>query len=117
MATGVGLLIAVVLCVSISFWMAFAHEGEKNPIKGLLVVGLIWGSVVFFFLALGEILGRGVRPPDSSPPIIGTFLFAITLILGLAAILAVILILDEYFGEADLKHEMDNRRLPTEDSS
>ncbi len=115
-ATGLGLLIAVVFCVSISFWMAFAHEGEKNSKKGLLVVGLIWGSVAFFFLAFGQLWGRGVGPLNSGPLIMGTFLFAITLILGVAAILAVMLILDEYFGEADVKDEMDKRRLPTEDS-
>jgi Family of unknown function (DUF5518) len=116
-ATGVWLLIAVVFCVSIGFWMAFADEGEKNSKKGLLVVGLIWGSVAFFFLAFGQLWGSGVGPLNSGPLIMGTFLFAITLILGVAAILAVMLILDEYFGEADVKDEMDKRRLPTEDSS
>lgn len=120
-ATDVGLLITVVLCVSISFWMTFADKKAKNWKKALLVVGLIYGSVVFFFLGVRETFGlmgvkQGYPAAFNNLSVAGFFLVVIAAILGLAAILTVILILDKYVAEADIKAETERHRLPTEDS-
>ena len=117
----VRLLITVVLCVSIGFWMSFADKEAKNWKRALLVVGLIFGSMVFLFSTIFETFGLMVDQvwyPAVYDNLImaGDFLFAIAVILGLAAILAVTLILDKYVAEADLKAEMERHRLPTEDS-
>lgn len=112
MAAGMGLVITVVLCVPISFWKAFADERVKNWTPSL-VVGLLGGAVLFFFSALLE---EFEDPPSSGGRIMAGFCLAIAPILGLAGILAIILILDEHFAEDDLKDEIDRRRPPTEDS-
>ena len=48
--TGAGLLIAVVLFVSISFWIAFADKEVKSWERNLLLVGMISGLLLFLFL-------------------------------------------------------------------
>ena len=101
MATDVGLLITVILCVSISFWVTFAGKEAKNWKEGAwLFVGLICGSAIFFFLAASETFAL-VGPPEGQESatfnnlvLAGDFLGIIAVILGLAAILAFILILD-----------------------
>jgi uncharacterized membrane protein len=118
-ATDVGLLVTVVLCVSIGFWMSFADKEAKNWKRALLVVGLIFGSVVFLFLGVGETFGlMGVElsypATFNNLSMAGDFLLAIAAILGLGAVLAFILILDKYVAKADLKAEMERHRLPTE---
>jgi hypothetical protein len=101
-ATDVGLLTTIILCVYIGFRMTFVGKEAKNWKKALPVVGLICGSVVFFFLGLlvffdyAGLTGAGERDPSTLNNIsmAGDFLFIIAVILGLAAILKVILILD-----------------------
>ena len=121
-ATDVGLLITVVLCISIGFWISFADREAKNWKEGAwLIVGLIFGSAVFFLLGVGETIGlMGVElsypATFNNLSIAGDFLGAIAAILGLAAVLAFILIIDGYFAKADLKAEVDRHRLPTEDN-
>ena len=115
-ATNAALLITVFLCVYFGFRMAFADKATKNWKKALLVVGLIYGSVVFSSLGFGETVETGYFGLFNSPFIAADFLFAISAILGLAAILAVILILDKYIAEADIKAETDRHRLPKEDN-
>lgn len=101
-ATDVGLLITVIICVYIGFRMTFVGKDAKNWKKALLIVGLICGSVVFFFLNLlvcldeAGLTGAGERDPATlnSISMAGDFLGIIAAILGVAAILAFILILD-----------------------
>jgi hypothetical protein len=120
--TDVALLITVVLCVLIGFWVSFVDKKVENWKGVFLVVGLIFGSMVFLFSTIAESVGLPVDQlyyPDLYDNLImaGDFLFAIAVILGLSAIAAVILILDRYFTEVDLKAEMKRHRLPTEDSA
>jgi len=112
-ATDVGLLITVILCVSISFWTTFAEKEPKDwSTKALLIVGLICGSVTSWVSGIGETFGR-MGTEISYPAIYnnlsiaGDFLGTIAAILGLAAVLAFILILDEHVAKADIKAEMD----------
>jgi hypothetical protein len=103
------------------FWMSFADKEAKNWKRALLVIGLIFGSMVFLFSTFFETFGLAFDqlwyPAVYDNLIIaGDFLFAIAITLGLAAILAVLLILDKRFAETDLKAEMERHRLPTEDS-
>lgn len=102
--TDVGLLITIILCASISFWMMFTDKEANNSKKALLVVGLICGSVVFGFLSFAVFVDGASLGPywlQAYPAAFNNismawhFLFAIAVILGLAAILAVILILDK----------------------
>jgi hypothetical protein len=112
-ATDVGFLITVVLCISIGFWLTFEGERAKNWKKaGRLVVGLICGSVVLWFLGVGETIETGFPAPLNSLSIAADFLFATAVIMGLAAIVAFILILDKHFAEADIKAEAERHRLP-----
>jgi hypothetical protein len=100
-ATDTGLLITVILCVSISFWVTFADKEAKNWKRGApLIVGFICASVVCWFLGVGETFGlMGVEMAHPATfnnlSIAGDFLYAIAAILGLSAVLAVILILDQ----------------------
>jgi hypothetical protein len=98
-ATDVGLLITVVLCVSISLWATFADKEAKNWIgKALFVFGLICSSVLFWFLSwlpvglIGPYQGYPAAFDNVSTA--GHFMLLLALILGLAAILAFILTLD-----------------------
>ena len=97
-AADVGLLITVILCVSFSFWFTFTGKEGENWEKGVLVVGLIFASVVFGFSGIGETFG--LMGTETSYPaafnnlsIAGDFLLTIAVILGLAAVLALILLL------------------------
>jgi hypothetical protein len=119
--TDVGLLLTVVLCVFIGFWMSFADKEAKNWKRAWLVVGLIFGSMVFLFstfVVTFNLMAVKLWYPAIYDNLMmtGDFLFATAVILGLGAILAVIVILDKYFVEADLKTEMERHRLPTEGS-
>jgi len=94
----VGLLITVILCVSFSFWFTFTGKEEENWEKGVLVVGLFFASVVFGFSGVGETFGlMGVEmsypAAFNNLSIAGDFLLIIAAILGLAAIIAFILLL------------------------
>lgn len=97
-AIDVGLLVTVVLCVSISFWVTFAGKAKHWKRGALLFVGLICASGMFFLLSF---LGVGLMGFEVSYPaaydniyLAGRFMLVIAIILGLAAILAFILILD-----------------------
>lgn len=103
--TDAGLLITVILCVFISFWVTFAGQEAKGWKKGAwLFVGLICGSVMFGFLSLLVFFAEaGLDGPYWSQAYPATFydmsmawhfLFAIAIILAVAAFLALILILD-----------------------
>jgi hypothetical protein len=104
-ATDIGLLITVILCVSISFWLTFKGKEAHGWKKGAwLFVGLICGSAVFLFLSFLVFLAEaGLDGPYWSQAYPTTFynmsmawhfLFAIAIILGIATFLALILILD-----------------------
>lgn len=111
-ATSAGLLITVVLCVYIGFSMAFADKRTKNWKKALLVVGLICGSAALFYLGLVVLISGGIlafNAPLNNTIIAGYFLYAIAAIQGLAGILALILTLDKYLVEADIKPKVDKR--------
>jgi hypothetical protein len=103
-ATDIGLLITVILCVSISFWLTFtgieAKVSEKGP---LLFVGLICGSVMFGYWTLRFVFGAAAYSQVAhyqysaafeNISMTGAFLFVITIILAVAAFLALILIVD-----------------------
>jgi len=101
--TDVGLLITVILCVSISFWLTFAGKEAKDWKKGaLLFVGLICGSVMFGFLSLLVFFDGasqeqwlqyyGYLATIDNISAAWNFLFAIAIILAVAAFLALILI-------------------------
>lgn len=99
-AIDTGLLVVAVLCVSIGLWVTFSDKETQKRKKALLIVGLICGSVLFWFLSVGETLGLvGVEMAHPAAfnnlAIAGHFLFAIAIIMGLAAFLALILIVDE----------------------
>jgi hypothetical protein len=110
--TDVGLLITVILCVSISFWVTFTGKEAKGWKKGAwLFVGLLCGAATFLFLGL--LVGfaeAGLDGPywlQAYPTtfhnmfIAAWFLFAIAIMLGIAAFLALILIVDSLeAGEA-----------------
>ena len=109
------LLITVVLCVFIGFWMSFVDEKVEKWKGVFLVFGLIFGLMVFLLSTIGESLA--VPATQQYFPALydnlvmaGAFLFSIAVILGLSAIVAVILILDRYFAEVDLKSEMKRLR-------
>jgi hypothetical protein len=109
------LLITVVLCVFIGFWVSFVDE-KVEKWKGVsLVFGLIFGSMVFLLSTFAEELEAGPPTRLYYPALYdnlimaGDFLSATAAILGLSAIVAVILILDRYFAEVDLKSEMKRR--------
>ena len=104
-ATDIGLLITVILCVSISFWLTFTCKEAKGWKNGaLLFVGLICGSVMFGFLSLLVFFGgasqeqwlqyNGYLATFNNISMAWNFLFAIAIILAVAAFLALILILD-----------------------
>jgi hypothetical protein len=104
MATDIGLLITIILCVSISFWLTFTGIEAKDWTKGaLLFAGLICGSVMFGYLTLAFTFGAAAYQPRyeysaafEKVSMAGFFLFVITIILAVAAFLALILILDSY---------------------
>jgi uncharacterized membrane protein len=109
------LLITVVLCVFIGFWVSFVDEKVEKWKGVCLVFGLIFGSMVFLLSAASAMIEAGPATQQYYPALYdnlimeGDFVFAIAVILGLSAIVAVILILDRYFAEVDLKSEMKRR--------
>jgi hypothetical protein len=104
LATDIGLLITIILCVSISFWLTFAGIEAKDLEKGpLLFVGLVCGTVMFGYLTFAFALGAAAYSQvahyqysavHEKVSMAGFFLFVITVILAVAAFLALILILD-----------------------
>ncbi len=113
-AGSIGLLTIVVICVPIGFWKAFTDTTLKTWTPSL-VVGLLGGAVLFFFSAL--LYSAYADPPSIGGSIIAEFCLAAATIFGLAGILAVILALDDYFADADLKDEMDKYQLLTKENS
>jgi hypothetical protein len=111
---GMVLLISVALFVPVVFWTVFADERKENSKKAAFAAALILGSIVFFVSFVLEAFGAATL--HHSTPIIAFFFLPISPILGLAGILAVILTLDDHFAAADLKDEIDRRRLPTAES-
>jgi hypothetical protein len=97
-AADIGLLITVILCVSFSFWLTFIGKEGETWEKAVLVVGLVFASVGFWVLGVGETFGlMGVEmsypAAFNNLSIAGDFLLATAAILGLAAVLAFILLL------------------------
>jgi hypothetical protein len=99
-AIDVGLLVTVVLCVSISFWVTFAGEAKDWKRGALLFAGLICASGMFFLLSF---LGMGLVGFEISYPaaynniyLAGRFMLVIAIILGLAAVLALVLSLHSF---------------------
>jgi hypothetical protein len=92
-ATGVALLITVILCLSVSLWAAFVDK-EAQPLEGgLVLVGLILGSLLFWFslLVSKDNLDWMIRIQQTAATInnesiVIDCLVAITIILGLAAV-------------------------------
>jgi hypothetical protein len=103
--TDVGLLITVILCVSISFWLTFAGNEAQGWKRGAwLFVGLICGAAWFLLLTLLAGLGaagssgwldaNGYTATIYNMSMAVWFMFGIAIILGVAAFLALVLILD-----------------------
>jgi len=92
-ATGVQLLIAVILCLSVSLWAVFGDK-EAGRWEGVLVlVGLIFGSLLFWFsyiVSTSDLewmnLTQQTSATINNESIVIDCLSAITVILGLAAI-------------------------------
>lgn len=99
-ATGVALLITVILCLSVSLWAAFVDKEAKRWEGVLVLVGLILGSLLFFFSYLVSIINLNwmtlteqTAATINNESIVIDCLVAITMILGLSAIAAFGLIL------------------------
>lgn len=102
----IGLLVTVILCVSIGFWLTFAGIEAKDLEKGpLLLVGLICGLVMFGYLTFAFAFGAATYSQVAhyqysaayeKVSMTGFFLFVITIILAVAAFLALILIVDSH---------------------
>ena len=97
--TDMALLVTVILVVAFSFWMVFGNKGSQRWWKQVvLVIGLICSSVVFWLLSFLPVGLEGIK--QSSPStfdniaLAGKFMLIIALMLGVAAILALILIVD-----------------------
>ena len=105
-ASDIGLLITVILCVSIGFWLTFAGIETKVLEKGpLLFVGLLCGLVMFGYLTFAFAFGAAAYSQVAhyqysavyeKVSMTGFFLFVITIILAVAAVLALILVLDSH---------------------
>ena len=104
-ANDVGLLITVILSVSIGFWLTFTGKERQGWKKGAwLFIGLICGSAAFLFLdflfGFGEaglelwLQVNGYTATIANINMAAWFLFAITIILGIAAFLALFLVVD-----------------------
>lgn len=88
--TGIGLLIAVVLFVSISFWIAFADREVKSWERNLLLVGMISGLLLFLFLGFIFALDLSMSMPgwrDANPTAVNNLSITTDLMLIIAAIL------------------------------
>jgi hypothetical protein len=119
-ATDIGLLITVILCVSISFWLTFTGIEAKDWTKGAsLFAGLICSSVMFgflsFFVSFGGfireqwLLYEGYSAAFENISMAAKFLFATATILAVAAFLALILILDSHLI-AEARARLQERR-------
>jgi len=91
--TGVELLITVILCLSLSLWAAFVDKEAKRWEGVLVLVGLILGSLLFFFSywrAFSDLhwmtLTQQTAATINNESIVIDCLVGITIILGLAAI-------------------------------
>ncbi len=94
-AIDVGLLVTVLVCVCIGFWLTYAANNWKRGV--LLFAGLICASGIFFlfsFLGVG-LVGFEISYPAAYNNIClaGRFMLVIAIILGFTAFLALILIL------------------------
>jgi hypothetical protein len=94
--TAEGLLIAVVLCVSVSLWVILMDKKAKQWEKTLLTVEMIIASFVFFVIAIPVGLGmmpgwRGANPTaDRSIKILDTtseYLLITAVVLACAVVL------------------------------
>ncbi len=102
----IGLLITIILCVSSGFWLTFAGTEGKVLGKGpLLLVGLICGLVMFGYLTFAFAFGAAAYSQIAHYQYSAMyekrstavfFLFVITIILAVAAVLALILVLDSH---------------------
>jgi fatty acid desaturase len=102
-ATGVALLITVILCLSVSFWAVFVDKEAERWEGVLVLVGLILGSLLFWFSYLVskdnlDWMNRiqATAATINNESIVIDCLSAITVILGLAAIAAFGLILRRF---------------------
>jgi len=93
-AIDAGLLVTVLVCVYIGFWLTYGANNWKRRV--LLFAGLICASGMFFLLSL---LGVGLTGLEISYPaaynniyLAGRFMLVLAIILGLMAVLALILI-------------------------
>jgi hypothetical protein len=104
-ATDIGLLVTVILCVYIGFRVMFAGKEAKSWKKGAwFIFGLICCSVLLGFLSFAVFVDGASLGPywlQAYPATVNNismawhFLLVIAVILGLAAVLALILILDQ----------------------
>jgi hypothetical protein len=92
-ATGVELLVTVILCLSVVLWSAFMDKEAKRWEGVLVLVGLILGSLLFFlscFRAYSDLIWMNLTYQTAATinneSIVVDCLLAITIILGLAAI-------------------------------
>ena len=99
-ATGVALLITVILCLSVSLWAAFVDKEAKRWEGVLVLVGLILGSLLFLLSYFGASFDLDWMTMTQQTPatinnesIVEDCLLAITIILGLAAVAVFILVL------------------------
>lgn len=98
----VELLITVILCVSVSLWVTLTDKKAKEWQRILLFAGLVFAAMFFFMNALGVGVGLESSSPgwrQANPTAVENlnvtwnYLFAITVILALAAIPVFIVIL------------------------